>query len=169
MTMRSHLIRSLAVPCCAALLAGALPAVAGAQPKPALVQDIDEPGRNPYQQTMSFVAGVSTCSNNFTCTVNFPAVPAGKRLVLTYVSAAFGTAPNPASASITVSQSANTYLRLPAVTVNPAVVGARFIASGPVTFYYEPGDVPSVTLSAQTINFGSTDDVSLVGYLIPLP
>jgi hypothetical protein len=52
-----------------------------AQVRAALVQNVDDPGRIPYQ-------GVRACffqSNNF-CTVNFPPVPAGKRLVITHVS-----------------------------------------------------------------------------------
>ena len=144
------------------------PAAAGAQPKPALVQDIDEPGRNPYQQGMSFVASASTCSNNFACSVDFPAVPAGKRLVLTYVSASFCTGQSgQCRRQGRQIPGHRCLLTLPAVTANPAVVGARYTASGPVTFYYEPGDVPRVTLSAQVHNFGSTDSVTVVGYLIP--
>ena len=172
MQMCSRLIRSITVLWFAALLAGVFPALVDAQPKPALVQNIDEPGRNPYQEGKQFSANAMNCDNsNFTCTARFPAVPAGKRLVLTYVSAFYGLSANAAAANVRVGKSGDMdrMLILQAVTANPNVVGAEYTASGPVTFYYEPGDTPTVTLSGQFINFGSPVAVTLVGYLVSLP
>jgi hypothetical protein len=65
-----------------AALASLLPAAAHAQ-KPALTQNIDEKGRTPY-----YASQYGTCSNpsNPACYITFPAVPAGYRLVVTYVS-----------------------------------------------------------------------------------
>lgn len=57
------------------------------------------------------------------------------------------------------------------------LAGARYIASGPATFYYEPGDAPRVTLGAGNINFGHqqrhagrlSDPPALSARTIPLP
>jgi hypothetical protein len=54
-----------------------------AQIKAALVQNVDEPARNPYQEAASFSQG-SGCSGAF-CNVYFSTVPTGKRLVITNV------------------------------------------------------------------------------------
>jgi hypothetical protein len=57
--------------------------VAVAQTRPAIVKNVDEPGRIPYQQFVSATPGpASACGLNF-CTWFFPNVPAGKRLVIT--------------------------------------------------------------------------------------
>src|SRR6266568_4230504 len=53
-----------------------------AQARAALVQNRDEPGRNAYFQ----IGSCSQVTFSF-CQVTFPAVPAGKRLVITHVSA----------------------------------------------------------------------------------
>src|SRR5947207_15636412 len=50
----------------------------------ALVKNLDEPGRNPYMHT-----SYASCTSLYTqtCQVFLPAPPAGKRLVVQYVSA----------------------------------------------------------------------------------
>jgi hypothetical protein len=56
---------------------------AAAQVRPAIVKNIDEPGRIPDQQLVSATPGVgSPCGLNY-CSFNLPAIPAGKRLVVT--------------------------------------------------------------------------------------
>ncbi len=80
LTTRRGLPASLALSLAASLLPWASPAVA--QTRAALVQSIDEPGRNPYQETQSN----TTCRGTTVCGFNFAAVPAGKRLVLTNIS-----------------------------------------------------------------------------------
>jgi hypothetical protein len=51
-----------------------------------LIQNRDERGRNPYMQTLScYSASVAQC-NSF-----FPAVPAGKRLVIEHVNVSVDT------------------------------------------------------------------------------
>lgn len=57
-----------------------------AQVRAALTQNIDEPGRNPYQE--SFFSYQTNCAaaSKF-CNFNFSTVPVGKRLVITHVSA----------------------------------------------------------------------------------
>jgi hypothetical protein len=58
------------------------PPPASAQVRPAVVKNVDEPGRIPYQQYVSGSLGGLNCGTNF-CNFDLPAVPAGKRLVIT--------------------------------------------------------------------------------------
>jgi hypothetical protein len=56
-----------------------------AQVKAALVQNVDEPGRNPYSSTVTFF-NAPPCApdgSGTTCALIFQPVPAGKRLVAT--------------------------------------------------------------------------------------
>ncbi len=63
-----------------------------AQIKAAFVQNVDEPGRIPYQSVIFFAQGGGGCSGascascvgDF-CTLNFPPVPNNKRLVVTSI------------------------------------------------------------------------------------
>ena len=55
------------------------------------VRNIDEKGRNPYQQS-----GVTGCGASGLCDLAFAQVPAGKRLVIEHVSANVNPNPGPA-------------------------------------------------------------------------
>jgi len=55
-----------------------------AQIKAALVENIDEPGRNPYSSTVAVNPGKCGVSSTG-CVLFFVAVPAGKRLVVTNI------------------------------------------------------------------------------------
>ena len=55
---------------------------APAQVRPAVVKNIDEPGRIPYQQHVAAAKASANCGGNF-CDFLLPTVPAGKRLVIT--------------------------------------------------------------------------------------
>jgi hypothetical protein len=66
-----------------AALTLAMPDWAGAQQQQmrfSLVRSVDEPGLNPYQEEV--IAGCTSVP----CQIQFPAVPAGKRLVVKHVS-----------------------------------------------------------------------------------
>src|SRR5258706_15121720 len=65
----------------------AVPAIAQAV-RAAVVKNIDEPGRSPFQQE-AFFSG--SCPNITACSVNYAPVPANKRLVITNVSGRFLT------------------------------------------------------------------------------
>jgi hypothetical protein len=146
-------------------------ATANAQ-KPALVKDIDALGRAPYQQTVLFNQTGSYCTN-FVCTVNFNAVPAGYRLVVTHVSARYKLGNGNVGGTVaTVGIGIDGYLggdtlQLPA----PTYLGfSSYIVSSPVTFYVEPGRTPTVFLGGK---FVSTDgsysaQVTVVGHLISI-
>jgi hypothetical protein len=65
-----------------ALLCGAGIRVANAQVKPAAVKNVDEPGRIPYMKYVAAARGSANCGTNF-CDFVLPAIPVGKRLVIT--------------------------------------------------------------------------------------
>src|SRR5579863_6283055 len=65
---------------------------------PAITSRMDDPGRVPYQSTIN---GPS-CVNSTSCSVSFPAVPAGHRLVVTQISGAHN-GPQPGTGPFAVS------------------------------------------------------------------
>jgi hypothetical protein len=130
------------------------------------VQNRDEPGRNPYQKTVLFNPGAN-CST-FVCTASFPAVPAGQRLVVTYASAEFRVITPFAGPSASVSKNGDIFgdqQRLPTVQTSPG----NFLAAGPVTFYVDAGQTPTMFLSGNVIDTCCTQVASISGYLVSLP
>jgi hypothetical protein len=118
----------------------------------------------PYQHTQVFNQTDATCEP-LGCNVVFPAVPAGKRLVLTYASAAYSLAPGGLAPNVTVSNGTGDriYLPLPAGTDFGGV-----LVSGPVTFYIEAGNQPTMRLAGQfVLPVSRTAQAALVGYLVP--
>jgi hypothetical protein len=163
--------RSFALPACvkygvAFFLLAAASATALAQ-KPVLVQSLDEPARSPYQQAIIFNQGASTCTA-FVCLVSLPAIPAGKRLQVTYVSYLYGAPSGNARVSIKPDNGPFTqgaYLPLPQSN------GANVYAGGsPVTLYVEAGNNPTVSLEGLNVASSSTSaQVMVVGHLISVP
>lgn len=120
-------------------------------------------GRAPYQQS---VRGTPACTIDG-CTATFAPVPAGKRLVVTHASAAFGVPSGTLGFVILTSsapQSASLFLPLPQ---NPAPFG--LIASSPVTYYVEEGTTPLVVLAGIGLAFAGNSTVTIVGHLIDAP
>ena len=152
----------------AALLAAALalPQAVYAQ-KAALVQNVDEPARTPYQHAIIFNQGQSTCSQ-FVCLVVFPAVPAGKRLEVNYVSALFG-APN-GSATVSVKPDSS-FFTLGVYLPLPQTYGfGTYVGGSPVTLFVDAGNNPTVALGGLNVNLSSTSaQVAIVGHLVTLP
>ena len=145
---------------------------AAAQPKPALVRNTDEPGRNPYLAVV--LVDVDTCTPiPSNCNVDLATVPAGKRLVLTFASAAFlldTSSPSRGGAvSITTSLLvAGAGVYLPAA--QPAIPGGTLhFATGPITFYVEPGETPRVNILTSLHPAGSKIELTLAGYYVILP
>jgi len=142
----------------------ALPQTALAQ-RAALMQNVDEPARAPYQQTIIFNQGPSTCTQ-FVCTVTFPAVPAGKRLEVTYVSALFGAPGGSATISVAPgSGSLGVYLPL------PQTYGfGTYVGGAPITLFVEAGNSPTVALGGLSVNSSSTSaQAAIVGHLVSVP
>jgi hypothetical protein len=140
-----------------------------AQAKPALIRDIDEPGRNPYQKSISLVQGPAAGCTTLACFFVFDTVPAGKRLVITYVSAGWGLASGGTGASAIMYLDGTNSGPIPFL-VAPVNVGLNFyVLGGPVTFYAEPGYTPTVVVGGQFLNPGITATAHLTGYFVSLP
>ena len=114
-----------------------------------LVRNQDEPGRNPYSQNVGcFGTG---------CSVTFPPVPAGQRLVVTFVNAFVANNEGPLLLLGGHGQD-NRYLLT-------AFNGAISVVNSPVLAYYEAGETPTLKCECSDAFLGST----LSGYFIALP
>ncbi|HXK01419.1 MAG TPA: hypothetical protein VMS37_03390 [Verrucomicrobiae bacterium] len=145
-------------------------ATAAAQVRPALVKNTDEPGRLPYQNMLSFSGGDTSCPTSTFCIVQFPAVPAGKRLVveqITILAIVAGGAPNfLAFGDFFVTNEGNIAMVTPAFVAGGGILSSTFyFLDRPVKVYYEPGTTPKVKIGAPG-NFSLPSNMSLHGYLI---
>jgi hypothetical protein len=151
------------------ILAVAWAAAANAQ-KAALVENVDEPGRSPYQSSVVIVQNSANCPSGSTCTVHFPAVPAGKRLVVTYAGAEF-TLANGVDRGI-VSLAINGNAAGPQITIPVSYVTGNIplnVAGTPVTFYVEAGNVPTLLLRGAAVQTGLNAVGGIAGYLVSVP
>jgi hypothetical protein len=116
----------------------------------ALVRNQDEPGRNPYSQTVGcFSSG---------CSVTFPPVPAGQRLVVTFFNGALFAEEG---LGLFLGGHGQDFRILPTTLSSFADV-----ANSPVVVYYEAGETPTVGCD------GCNDrgiSATLSGYYITLP
>jgi hypothetical protein len=121
--------------------------------------------RTPYQKTIFFNQTSDTCTQ-FVCSVAFPTVPAGQRLVVTYASARYALSSNGLAPSVRVTANGlDESILLPA----PERIGFdSYIASGPVTLFVEAGRHPGIDLGGQfVLPVSNTAEVSITGYLVP--
>ena len=127
---------------------------------------VSSPATQPYQETIHFNQSATTCTQ-FVCLVDFPAVPAGKRLVVTYVSARYGLSPGGTGANVELG--INGSFSEPSILLPAQRTGFdTHLASGPVTFYVDAGDEPTLGLNGQFVQPASlTASASIVGYLVP--
>jgi len=129
------------------------------QPAPQLVRDIDNPARQPFQRQLGFEVTEFGGFSSFT-------VPAGKRLVIEYVSAS-GVVPSGDSMQyLVVTGEVQNFIPVAQQASAPGVV---FCVAGLQTrLYAEPGT--SVTLGA--LRTGSTGtssaNISISGYLVDI-
>lgn len=145
--------------------------IATAQTRAALTKNVDEPGRIPYQNVYNFSGSDTACSGSV-CSLPFPAVPAGKRLVVESVSillASAGTAPPMllAFGDGTTFNTGNIALVNATWTdTNNTILGSHFwVMDKLVRVYYEPGTTPKVKLIAGG-NVTLPSNASVIGYLI---
>ena len=137
--------------------------VASAQ-KAALVQPVIGPGIQPYQNNQLYNPSASICPNQFYCQIAFPAVPAGKRLVVTHASATYSMNAGAVEAIVSIGNSLFSTMDLPA----PVGVGFnRYVASSPITYYFEQGETPYIFITGGSVITNNTGHASLVGYLVP--
>ena len=115
----------------------------------ALVENVDEPGRNPYSENAS-CSGVG-------CTVGFSPVPTGKRLVVTFVNGIV----EGNNTSVAELGGHGLYFRI--FTTAPGGTAGLFNAA--TTAYYDPGEQPLVSCFCN----GSLVSATLSGYYVNLP
>jgi hypothetical protein len=141
-----------------------------AQVRAALVQNVDEPGRNPYQEAI-----FTTCSGTQNCNFGFSIVPPGKRLVVTHVNGFIdvrnATLPNAnLQSSLGGSQYASVFLTGVRNTVSAG--STRIVFNNEVLAYFGPGESPAgfyglfSTTDSWPTNAGGL--MTLTGYYINL-
>lgn len=157
--------------CAALVLAPVLvPALTQAQTRAALVKNVDEPGRAPYQSVIEFNAGTG-CIGTQCNIVSFAPVPAGKRLVVDHVSALVGVISGGQPTVTAFSNSncincSNRALVTGWVNTGLALSGSVFWAlDRATTVYFEAGEIPQLKMLASA-SFAFVGNASLVGHLI---
>lgn len=116
----------------------------------ALVRNQDEPGRNPYSQTVACLSEG--------CSVTFPPVPAGERLVLTFINGGLFTS----NGSILGLSGHGSDLRLFPITQ----AGSLATVNSPMVAYFDAGETPQVSCDGCD---DSILQVALSGYYVSLP
>jgi hypothetical protein len=140
-----------------------------AQPKPALVQDRDEPGRNPWQQSVSVMQNTTNCGPLLSlCTCTFDTVPAGRRLVVTHASVSFHTEPTTANpVAYTGATQVPPFSHM--LPLPQARSGARHVSMGAVQYYVEAGQYPYMSVQGFPLNDGVPTQCNLSGYYVNVP
>jgi len=152
-------IRRLAL----AVLVATACSAASAQ-KAALVQPVIGPGIQPYQSNQLYNPSASICPNSFYCQIAFPPVPAGKRLVVTHASATYSVTQTGTEEIVSIGASLFDTMDLPAAVF----VGTfRYVASSPITYYFEAGQTPYIFITGSSVLTNNTGHASIVGYLVP--
>ena len=148
----------------AAAAAAALACCAASAQKAALVQEAFGPGITPYQSNQLYNPSASICPNSFYCQIAFPAVPAGKRLVVTHASATYSVTQTGTEEIVSIGANLFDTLDLPAAVY----VGTfRYVASSPITYYFESGQTPYIFIGGSSVLTNNTGHASIVGYLVP--
>ena len=143
-----------------------------AQVRAALVQNVDEPARNPYQEYIFSYLSNCSAGSQF-CNFSYSAVPAGKRLVVTnisgYVDVANGSLPNGTlGSSLGGSQYAQIYFTGTREYTNSS--STRIVVNQQIRAYFGPGETPHVFagLVGSTDSFAGAGSMSLSGYYVNL-
>ncbi len=134
---------------------------------PVYVRDVDNPAREAFQQDVTF-----TLPDNFSEVCSpLTAVPAGKRLVIEYVS---GKATFPAADQKLRNMSIRTTLNGNQVYhyLAPMATGIfnEYVAAQQVRLYADGNTLPHICVSRGTLNDGIvTVQASVSGYLVDMP
>ncbi len=149
-----------------------------AQTRAALVQSIDEPGRNPYQELQASI----TCRGRKECSLQFAPIPAGKRLVLThingyvdvtngslpdvYIGAGYNTIP-PILVTATSARLVFTGVRGPTSSQS----GTRIFINHRVQAYFVSGEIPGAHFGVPIFDDSVSGVVQLMltGYFVNVP
>lgn len=142
-----------------------------AQVRAALVQNVDEPGRNPYQESQAFnFIGSCSGAGGEICSVSFAPVPAGYRLVVTSVSGRLELENNATVVYLTL---APIYGAVTDVFVPAQVQGIRgsttyYVFNAQVQSYAEASQTPTFTVVVSQYPFVYDQEVTLTGYYVKL-
>ena len=136
--------------------------------KPALTQNIDEKGRTPYQQTFS------SNFSDFTCTLGFPPVPAGNRLVILNLNFLYSQLTPPTDTTIHLVGGAMlpagaSNLNFPPELFFPIAANNGYLSLNTSLLYYvEAGHSPVVRLNAGSSGSGTNTScfATITGYLV---
>lgn len=115
-------------------------------------------GASAWQQQVA-VADSSACGP--TCTFSFQPVPAGHRLVITYLYAQVEAS----ATAVGLTAIGGGSLVNVAVPVGP---GANFLAT-PIRLYADAGQVVTAAITRFNLAPSASEAVTLVGYLVPTP
>jgi hypothetical protein len=149
---------TLAVPRAAHAIAATLVQVTNTTANPVIIQNVDAPGRSPYQKTCSFIGTQHSCT--------LPAVPADTELVIQTVSIEV-TSGVPTTGFLTTTGGGGVVTMLFPVNVS---LGDFVSVTQPLTMYADPGTSPycGVPLPS-TEPAGATIQFSITGYTVSLP
>lgn len=159
---------------------------ASAQLRAIPVRQVDEPGRNPYQGFVAFNADIAAAADGSsfcqpppsapTCFAIFPAVPAGKRLVIENLTGTVTVLTPGFPSAVTIQTTVPAFANRVSVPFQLLFAhdfggGAfQYGANAVVKTYVEAGDSPRVAISATgapgVLRGGS---LALSGYLVDLP
>lgn len=144
------------------------------------VQEQYGPGRSPYLVTQIVPLTVSVCTGSsgssaidWICKIPFPAVPSGKRLVISHVSLYYSVNDTQQLhfGGVAIGASESSMLYLPGSFAAGSLNGSdqRLISSGPVTYYFEEGSVPLVMItgSRKIVDGADPAHATIVGFLVP--
>ena len=154
-----------------------------AQIKAAFVQNVNEPGLNPYQYYVSFKQGfvfpsaAGSC-NGAICNFTLPAVPAGKRLVITNITGNIFV-DNPGVTQPVVLYGGGVTLEIPTVLqagtylpINSSQPSNMIGVNSPILSYFDAGTSPSMTIIATGLISASqgltTGSIVLSGHYVNL-
>jgi hypothetical protein len=145
--------------------------------KPAIVKDTEAVGRLPYIHTLEYSCPLNNPSSCVLHGYTFPAVPAGYRLVVTYVSVSFPTN-SPQSLSVLLTNGKTALdMDYAALDLQAPVCAAESrlqyncVSSAPASFYLEGALAPNVIVGTGSTAAFTTDNtarVTVVGYLLSL-
>jgi len=140
-----------------------------AQPKPALVKDVDQPARSMYQETAS---ETSSYTGQVTCQLSFATVPAGKRLVVQWINVFYPLLSTSGDSDVQlysvlgVQPQATAFLFQPGP--NAGATGLRTVNAG-VLMYVDAGAFPTMLIVAENTTFNGSVLATLSGYYVSVP
>ena len=136
-----------------------------ANPVPTSSVNVTDPGRIAYQSTVTPTA----CSGNSQCFSDFPAVPAGHRLVIQHIGGFVVLTAQPTSTDVYIQDNTiGTTFGAFFVPSNPLPSGFESLFDQAVLGYVDAGDFAIVAVDVQgnsVFNTG-TQEVTLTGYVL---